>query len=128
MENNDITCSVLIVDDDNDLCEILAAVIIKICAVHVEHTLKSAEIYLSKLKPVIILLDNNLPDGTGVSHIKSILALYPDVKIVIMTADISVGLREMAIEEGAVKFITKPFRAKTLNEIIFSICAELRAA
>ncbi len=121
-------CPVLIVDDDNDLCLILERVITDKCSVHVEHNLKSAEYYLAKLEPTIILLDNDLPDGTGVRSIRHILSDHPRVKIVLMTADDSKGLQERAIQEGAVQFIAKPFQASRINEIIFSLCPELNAA
>ncbi len=128
MKTDKTICSVLIIDDDDDLCRILTTILQKKLPVHVEHTLKSAETYLTNVKPVIILLDNNLPDGTGVTSIKDILELYPDIKIVLMTADISEGLKEKALHEGAVSFISKPFRASYINDFIFSICPELRAA
>jgi len=128
MEANRSICPVLIVDDDNDLCLILERVITDKCSVHVEHNLRNAEIYLTQLEPSIILLDNNLPDGTGVWSIKDILKDHPAVKIVLMTADDSNGLKEKAIREGAVIFIAKPFRASMINEIILSLCPELRAA
>lgn|ERR1035437_5698122 len=121
-------CPVLIVDDDNDLCTILGFVITNKCSVHVEHTLKNAENYMARLEPSIILLDNDLPDGSGVKFIKSMLELYPEVKIVLMTADRSEGLAEKAMQEGAARFIAKPFKASLINEIIFSLCPELRAA
>ena len=128
MKSDEKVCPVLVVDDDNDLCKMMEAIVRKICPVHSEHDLQSAENYLARLKPEIIFLDNNLPDGTGVLFIKAILHFYPDVKIVLMTADVSMGLKEKAIDEGAVRFIAKPFRSSMINELIFSICPNLRAA
>jgi DNA-binding NtrC family response regulator len=121
-------CPVLIVDDDNDLCRILETIIKKVCPVHIEHNLRSAGCYLTGSKPDIVLLDNNLPDGLGVKYISHILALYPDVKIVLMTADTSSGLKESAIHEGAINFIVKPFRMAAINDLILAICPDLRAA
>jgi two-component system, OmpR family, response regulator len=128
MKSDDLICPILIVDDDSDLCLVLAARLRNICPVHVEHNLDNTEKYLRKEKPVIILLDNNLPDGLGIRYIRHVLDLYPDVKIVLMTADTSARLNESAIYEGAIKFIAKPFRMADINELIFSICPDLRAA
>lgn len=128
MKSNEMICPVLVVDDDNDLCEIMEAIVRKICPVHSEHDLQSAESYLTRRKPAIIFLDNNLPDGSGVLFIKEILDFYPDVKIVLMTADVSVGLEKKAIDQGAVRFMAKPFRSAMINELILSICPNLRAA
>lgn len=128
MEPDEKLCPVLIVDDDNDLCRILERIIRKVCPVHSEHNLRNAECYLAGSKPDIVLLDNNLPDGLGVRYISHILALYPDVNVVLMTSDTSSGLEEKAIHDGAVRFIAKPFRASAINDLILSICPDLRAA
>jgi len=128
MKTDEKTCPVLVVDDDNDLCEIMEAIVRKICPVHSEHDLQSAENYMKRLKPEIIFLDNNLPDGSGVLFIKAILEFYPDIKIVLMTADVSMGLEAKAIDEGAVRFMAKPFRSATINELIHTICPDLRVA
>lgn len=128
MEIQQWICPVLIIDDDSDLCKILETIVKKICPVHSEHDLKGAGQYLKQLKPQIVFLDNNLPDGTGVLFIREILEFYPDVKIVLMTADQSSGLKEKAIDEGAIRFIAKPFRGGIINDLIFSICPGLRAA
>jgi len=128
MESKAGICPVLIVDDDNDLCQILIRMLPKVCSAHVEHTLEMAESYLSRLRPEIILLDNNLPDGHGIQHIRTMLGFHPDAKIVLMTSDTSKGLKENALEEGAVRFISKPFSAADLSRVIFSLCPELPAA
>jgi len=60
--------------------------------VHVEHDLRSAACYLTGSKPDIVFLDNNLPGGLGVKYISHILSLYPDAKIILMTAELSSGL------------------------------------
>jgi DNA-binding NtrC family response regulator len=133
MKSNEVMCQVLIVDDDNDLCQLLQLVVSRLCPVHVEHTLKGAGNYLFTLQgenslPKIILLDNNLPDGAGVAYIKYIRDIYPDINVIMMTADTASGLREAAICEGAADFITKPFRVSTINNILLSICPGLHAA
>lgn len=120
------TNEVLVIDDDNDLCRIIMAILK--CPVHVEHTLTNAENYLTGFKPLVVLLDNNLPDGKGIEFIKDILHVYPDVKIILMTSDTTEGLKEKAYHEGAVSFIAKPFKASLLNEVMFSICPDLKAA
>jgi DNA-binding NtrC family response regulator len=122
MEPDKNICPVLIIDDDNDLCLILERIITDKYSIHVEHNLRNAESYLTKQEPSVILLDNNLPDGTGVTSIKDILKDHPGIKIVLMTADDSKGLKDQAIREGAAIFITKPFRASMINEILFSLC------
>jgi two-component system OmpR family response regulator len=128
MEKDKDLCTVLVVEDDNDLCRILENVVGKLCPVHVEHDLHQARDYLENQEPTIILLDNNLPDGLGVKNIRHFRDLCPNAKIVLMTADTSAGLDARALQEGAVAFLAKPFRGANINELILSICPELRAA
>jgi DNA-binding NtrC family response regulator len=128
MERDERLCPVLIVDDDDDLCRMLETIVKKLCPVHVAHNLRSAECYLMESKPDLILLDNNLPDGLGVRYIRHILALYPDVKVVLMTADTSSELKERAINEGAIDFVVKPFRTTVINDLILAVRPDLRAA
>jgi two-component system response regulator PilR (NtrC family) len=121
MEHNDSLCAILIVDDDKDLCRLAAAILKGICTVHIEHTLRNAEIYLTREKTNLILLDNNLPDGSGVDAIKGMLRAYPGMKIVLMTADLSPGLKDQAIREGAAEFLAKPFPPSLMNNVITSL-------
>ncbi len=118
-------CSILVVEDDEDLCTILRLVITNKCILHFEHTLTNAENYLHVEIPDVVLLDNNLPDGLGVGFIKPMLELYPALKIVLMTADTTIGLNNRALHEGATQFISKPFAGALINKIIYSLCPEL---
>jgi len=38
------------------------------------------------------------------------------------------GLKETALAEGAIRFISKPFSVADLRNVIFSLCPGLRAA
>jgi DNA-binding NtrC family response regulator len=133
MSNKDTKCPILLVEDNEDLCKILVTVLTRICPVHVEHTLACARLYLSSLEenpsfPTIILLDNNLPDGNGFDYLASLHHSYPAIKLVLMTADSSEGLKEKAISEGATYFIAKPFQTAAMRHFILSVCPELRVA
>ena len=120
--------SVLIVDDDEDLCQLLKACLPSRFSVHVEHTLSEAGRYLSHHKPSLLFLDNSLPDGKGLQFIKEAIKLDEDIKIVMMTADAGSGIRAEAIQQGACYFIPKPFRLSLVKDIVFSIFPNLSAA
>jgi DNA-binding NtrC family response regulator len=98
----------LIIDDDTDLC-LLLKVILKDLIPHVKfaHSIESGQRLLTQLKPDIIFLDNNLPDGQGVSRIKEIKSKSPGSLLIIITA---AGFsREQSFKEGADLFLEKPF-------------------
>lgn len=128
MKTTMVPISVLIVDDDKDLCRLLQASLPSKISVHVEHTLSEAETYLTHHKPSLLFLDNSLPDGKGLSFIKEVFKLDDKIKIVMMTADTFTGLEDQAIQLGASYFISKPFRLSRVRDILFSIFPNLSAA
>jgi two-component system repressor protein LuxO len=64
--------------------------------------------------PDIILLDVELPDGSGLTLLKEVLIQTDDIEIIVMTAHGSSQMAVQAIEDGAFDFLTKPFDAARL--------------
>ncbi len=85
------------------------------------NSLLSAQEYLEKNKPSVVILDNKLPDGFGVDFISYIKKKYPSVKI-IMISGFSTA-RDVALENGADLFLEKPFSMDNVNEAIDSVLA-----
>jgi two-component system, OmpR family, response regulator len=69
--------------------------------------LLSAEEYLQREQPFVVILDNKLPDGFGVDFIIYIKKKYPSIKILMISGFSSV--RDVALENGADVFLEKPF-------------------
>ena len=84
-------------------------------------SLLSAQEYLEKNKPSVVILDNKLPDGFGVDFISYIKKKYPSIKI-IMISGFSTA-RDVALENGADMFLEKPFSMDNVNEAIDSVLA-----
>ncbi len=76
------------------------------------HTLKDGLTLIDEFEPNIVVLDNNLPDGTGLSKIQLIKKNYPKTKLLVCTA-FSV-IKDQALKAGADGFIVKPFKISTL--------------
>ena len=85
------------------------------------NSLLSAQEYLEKNKPSLVILDNKLPDGFGVDFISYIKKKSPSIKI-IMISGFSTA-RDVALENGADMFLEKPFSMNTVNEAIDSVLA-----
>ncbi|MGD8750840.1 MAG: response regulator transcription factor [Anaerolineales bacterium] len=73
-----------------------------------------------ELKPDLVLLDLNLPDGSGLDVIKSILSRQPETKIVILTIHESEELLLAAIRNGAIGYILKN---TPVSELLLSLRA-----
>ena len=80
------------------------------------NNLLSADEYLQKGQPSVIILDNKLPDGFGVDFISYIKKKYPSIKIIMISGFASA--RDVALENGADMFFEKPF---TKDELYNSI-------
>lgn len=80
------------------------------------NNLLSADEYLQKEQPSIIILDNKLPDGFGVDFISYIKKKYPSIKIIMISGFASV--RDVALENGADIFIEKPFSKDHLHSSV----------
>ena len=72
----------------------------------------------SKLRPHLILMDIELPDGTGVEATKTILRQSPDINILMLTIYDSDEKLKDAIRSGAKGYLLKNTTSKNLIETI----------
>ena len=79
--------SVLIIDDESDLCALIKLVFMR------ENFVVDCALNLAEAKaklpshPDIILLDNNLPDGLGLEYYRNNTGSFDNSYIIMMTAD-----------------------------------------
>ena len=79
------------------------------------HTVKTAATAKDGLalfqneKPQVVLLDLMLPDRDGLDLMKDCLALKPDAKFIVITANGSINRAVDAMRAGAYEFLVKPF-------------------
>ena len=119
---------VLIVEDEGDMC-LLLNIILTDEDTQLDHvkTLAGATTYLQTHEPDLVLLDNKLPDGFGVDFIKIVKKLSPHSKIIMLTGfDPSAG--DVAIENGADLFLTKPFTREQLQTTVHTFLEKGEAA
>lgn len=80
------------------------------------NNLLSADEYLQKEQPSVVILDNKLPDGFGVDFISYIKKKYPSIKIIMISGFGSA--RDVALANGADMFFEKPFSKDQLYNSI----------
>ncbi len=116
------TVNILIVEDEGDICLILN-LMLKKDDVEIEHvnTLAKADIFLKEQTPQIIIIDNQLPDGLGIEHIKNIKSNYPSIKIIMITGNTEGADKETALANGADIFLAKPFTKEQIQTALASL-------
>jgi len=80
------------------------------------NNLLSADEYLQKEEPSVIILDNKLPDGFGVDFISYIKKKYSAIKIIMISGFASA--KDVALENGADMFFEKPFPLEEFYDAI----------
>ncbi len=113
--------SVLVIDDEEDLCALIKGVLKKEgFLVECAGSLAAAAQMLQG-RPDIVLLDNNLPDGTGLAYLQMHPVDFMESYVVLISADPSGELQKKADKEGIRNFLPKPFTMTRMKEIIMSV-------
>ncbi len=109
---------VLIIEDEADMC-LLMNIMLTGKEMELDHvkSISAAKEYLNDEKPSVVILDNKLPDGMGVDFISFIKQNYPEVKIV-MISGFSGAAKDIALDNGADKFLEKPFTKENLYKSV----------
>ena len=109
---------VLIIDDEKDLCNLIKEILERWnFSVDCAYTLKEAGEKLRQ-QPAIVLLDNNLPDGSGLDYLQLHPIPFKNSSVVFMTADPTDIIELKAKREGAVAFLAKPFTIHSIRQMI----------
>lgn len=106
----------LIVEDDKilnqGLCKALREGNRKIYSCQ---TIRSAREQLLCSKISLVLLDINLPDGSGLEFLRELKSDFPDLPVILLTAnDTDLDIVD-GLEHGADDYITKPFSLAVLR-------------
>ncbi len=76
----------------------------------------------------LALLDQHLPDGTGIELLPRLLNAAPDLAVIMMTGRHDLELAIEAMRRGAADFVHKPVQPAQLEESIERLLARRRAA
>ncbi len=68
--------------------------------------------------PELVTLDITMPVMEGIETLRSIISLYPSVKVIMVSASGQKGKVMDALKIGALDFIQKPFKPEEINEVI----------
>ena len=118
----------LIVEDSSTLCAIYQAYLDGTgLDVYTVESYNEALDALDSLKPELVLLDIELPDGNGLDLLAETAMMDPPPAVVVMTGH-GVEYAEQAIERGADDFLGKPFDASRLRVTLTNAAKKLQLA
>ncbi|NNC70049.1 MAG: response regulator transcription factor [Flavobacteriaceae bacterium] len=113
---------ILIVEDEIELLESIVSFLKNedfIC--EKASTFFDAEDKLASFKYDVVVLDINLPDGSGIDLLKFIKSQNPETGVLIVSARNSLDDKLEGLDLGADDYITKPFHLAELNSRINSL-------
>ncbi|MBX7244450.1 MAG: sigma-54 dependent transcriptional regulator [Candidatus Sumerlaeaceae bacterium] len=76
----------------------------------------------------VMLLDIYLPDGRGDELIPDFLRRDPQMKIIVISGDVTATTAVAALKRGAFDYVTKPFTPETLLHVVAQGCDARRLA
>jgi DNA-binding NtrC family response regulator len=94
--------------------------------VHCVETLKEARVSLSRSEPDIVLLDLQLPDGSGLELLKHLNESGAQSTVIVISAHGSIETAVSALKVGADDFLEKPFTAERLRTTISNVMEKKR--
>jgi two-component system cell cycle response regulator DivK len=110
---------VLIFDDNQDLLELCTIILEEIgCIVVTSSTSDNADIQVMEHLPDIILMDNWLPNLSGIEATKLIKSDQHLKNIPVIYFSANNNVQQLAEEAGADDYLAKPFNIADLEKIV----------
>ncbi|MBV8045243.1 response regulator [Pluralibacter sp.] len=110
---------VAIVEDESELAALHAELIQKhprLRLVGIASSLAQAQTLLNDKQPQLVLLDNYLPDGKGITMLSTPLLSRANCSVIFITAASDMDTCSQAIRNGAFDYILKPVSWKRLSQ------------
>ncbi len=118
--------TLLIIDDEENLCKSISFAL-RNENIEFHGALSGVEglRMMPEVSPDAVLLDLRLPDQSGLVVLQELIASYPDLPIIMISAHGDTKAAVQAIRLGAVDYLTKPFDVDELLVLVKS-CLERR--
>lgn len=108
--------NVLIIDDDNEICETMHSLLLRQHhSCRSAHTISEGKLALVQESFDIIFLDVSLPDGNGLNLLQDISGLPDAPEVIILTGQGDPDGAELAIKGGVWDYLLKPSSVREIN-------------
>ena len=120
---------ILYVEDNHSNQALIEAIMSKHrhLKLHLAASLQESMVWLRDMQPDLLLLDLNLPDGSGESLIQHIQSSRQDLQaipIVILSADALPDTMQRLNALGITHYFTKPLNVATFNQLLLKLLPE----
>ncbi len=105
---------IVVIDDDPDLCELIQDALANEYQVQTTTHADQAIALVNDLKPSIVILDINLPNGNGL-HLCEEISKDNSPLVLLVSGDNTLDMRLEAYQHGGADFLAKPFRIQELR-------------
>jgi signal transduction histidine kinase len=112
---------ILVVDDEVSVAEVFHDFLAQFAGHEVRtcHSGQEALLAFGEFEPEVVLTDLNLdPQMSGLDLMRSVKRMDPDVPVILVTGQVSLGSAIAALREGAYDYITKPCDLDELGQLI----------
>ncbi len=118
----------LIVDDNDALCQALKTVFEKDYELAFAASGEEALVEYQQRHPQVVLMDYKMPGLDGLETLQRLRSQYADSKVVFMSAYDDIPTVVAALRQGAADFVGKPFNVQHIQEVVAQAAAETQPA
>jgi len=120
---------ILVVDDDTAICVVVSEALRRAGhMVKVGGTIADRAALLDSFQPDILVTDVKLPDGDGLDDVNRIIEAWPDMRVIILSAQNTLNTAVRATEKGAFEYLPKPFDLNELTRAVADALTSRRRA
>ena len=110
--------SILIVDDNVDLCSMLENALEDKFTTYMVHDGRAAVQCFENSNFNIVIMDIDMPEMNGIEALEHMKATRPDVPVLLMTGNVQRMATQAMLSLGAACVLAKPFKWSVLFDII----------
>lgn len=129
MGSSALSGRMLVVDDDQAICVVVSEALRRAGhEVKTAGTIADRANLLGSFRPDILITDVKLPDGDGLDDVNDLLARWPDMRVIILSAQNTLNTAVRATEQGAFEYLPKPFDLNELTRAVKDALASRRTS
>ena len=114
-----MSARILVIDDEDSMCSFMEIMLAKEgYQVDTANSGKEGLAFLKNHGYDLVIADLNMPEMTGIDVLREARGLRKDQDFIVMTAYASVDTAIEAMKQGAVDYITKPFKVDEIKLVI----------